>query len=347
MNVSSPTTTMPSRRSTLYALLSTLCFLTGCRWLQPGITVISSEKTLPADGREHALAVLTGRHHLPLAPADIRLSGAPALRLDQTSSNRVTIYLRTPVQPSTLRITVRDDDHRIVLPVTLTPDNTDAFADGTPDWMRLHTEDDRLAFRRWFTTLAERAADLPSSKLPPDITDCAGLLRYCFREALRAHDDRFYAQFPADPAAPAPLPLDSVQQWSYPNTPLGAALFRTRAGPFHPADLTDGTFAQFADAKTLHADNTYLLGRDLHIARPGDLIFYRVLETDSQYHSMIITGEQGEWVVYHTGPIDGHPGEMRRVLLADLIHHPDPRWRPVPNNPNFLGVYRWNILREQ
>ena len=22
------------------------------------------------------------------------------------------------------------------------------------------------------------------------------------------------------------------------------------------------------------------------------------------------------------------------------------RWRPEPSNPNFLGVYRWNILRE-
>jgi hypothetical protein len=37
---------------------------------------------------------------------------------------------------------------------------------------------------------------------------------------------------------------------------------------------------------------------------------------------------------------------MRRVLLADLLHHPDPRWRPTPSNPNFLGVYRWNILHE-
>src|SRR5690349_21968790 len=25
--------------------------------------------------------------------------------------------------------------------------------------------------------------------------------------------------------------------------------------------------------------------------------------------------------------------------------HPSPRWRPVAGNPNFLGVYRWNVLR--
>jgi uncharacterized protein YfaT (DUF1175 family) len=32
--------------------------------------------------------------------------------------------------------------------------------------------------------------------------------------------------------------------------------------------------------------------------------------------------------------------------MTDLLHHPDLRWRPVVDNSNFLGVYRWNILRE-
>jgi uncharacterized protein YfaT (DUF1175 family) len=85
-------------------------------------------------------------------------------------------------------------------------------------------------------------------------------------------------------------------------------------------------------------------------ARAGDQIFYRLLEDGSQYHSMIVTGANAEWVVYHTGPFQGThgkaKGEMRRVLLADLIHHPDPRWRPVKENENFLGVYRWDLLAE-
>jgi uncharacterized protein YfaT (DUF1175 family) len=51
-------------------------------------------------------------------------------------------------------------------------------------------------------------------------------------------------------------------------------------------------------------------------------------------------------VVYHTGPIGNGPGEVRRVALVDLLHHPDIRWRPIIENSNFLGVYRWNILRE-
>jgi uncharacterized protein YfaT (DUF1175 family) len=229
----------------------------------------------------------------------------------------------------------------LALTVTSVPDDQDSFGDGTPDWMRLHSATDRQAFRFWFTALVDRAADVEPNQLPPEIIDCASLLRYAYRESLRVHDVRWYTQFSDEPM-PAPT---SVQQWSYPNTPLGLSLFRIRPGPFRVTDVTDGTFTQFADAKTLIQANTFFVSRDLSAARPGDLIFFRLLEADSQYHSMVVTAHS-EWVVYHTGPIDNHPGEMRRVLLADLLHHPDPRWRPTPANPNFLGVYRWNILRE-
>ena len=50
-------------------------------------------------------------------------------------------------------------------------------------------------------------------------------------------------------------------------------------------------------------------------------------------------------VVYDTGEDHGKSGELRRVTLAELLDHPQPQWRPIPGNPNFLGVYRWNILR--
>ena len=38
-------------------------------------------------------------------------------------------------------------------------------------------------------------------------------------------------------------------------------------------------------------------------ARPGDLLFYRQLEQNSPFHSMILTGTAHDWAVYHTGPI--------------------------------------------
>ncbi len=61
---------------------------------------------------------------------------------------------------------------------------------------------------------------------------------------------------------------------------------------------------------------------------------------------MIVTrvGSDAE-VVYDTGSDHGRAGELRRVALAELLDHPEPQWRPLVSNPNFLGVYRWNILR--
>ena len=86
-------------------------------------------------------------------------------------------------------------------------------------------------------------------------------------------------------------------------------------------------------------------------ARPGDLLFFRQEGHDLPFHTMIFLGasqiEDGSepLVVYHTGPIGKSAGEIRRPTLAQLMNFPDPRWRPVPSNPSFLGVYRWNILR--
>ena len=62
--------------------------------------------------------------------------------------------------------------------------------------------------------------------------------------------------------------------------------------------------------------------------------------------SQLGDGASGEeFVIYHTGPIGKSPGEIRRPTVTQLMNYPDPRWRPVPSNPSFLGVYRWNILR--
>ena len=334
---------MPRRLLLLAAItLTPLLAFVGWKVLrQPSLQLEATQHTLLADGREHRIATLT---QLPLHSTGLHITGAPTsnLRLEDIPHGKVALYLRAAVTTSQLRLTITANGTTQTLPITLTPDPTDSFSDGTPDWLRLHAASDRQAFRNWFTALTEQAADTSPADLPPELVDCASLLRYAYRESLRLHDDRWYAQF-----QPGQMPtLPSIQQWTYPNTPLAESLFRTRPGPYLPSDLADSTFTQFADAKTLLTHNAYLLSRNLHSARPGDLIFYRLFEDNSQYHSMVITGEHSEWVIYHTGPINHHQGEMRRVLLADLINHPDPRWRPTPTNPNFLGVYRWNILRE-
>jgi uncharacterized protein YfaT (DUF1175 family) len=238
---------------------------------------------------------------------------------------------------------------------SLTDSFTDSFHDGTPDFLRLHSAADRQVFRAWFTLLAEyQAVNQENGTLPAEITDCSALLRYAYRESLRAHDAAFIRDAGLEGVA---IPA-SVSAYQYPRTPLKASLFRTIEGDLTPADLNNGTFAQFADAKSLMTFNAYRVGRDMRVARPGDLLFFRQLEQASPFHSMVYIGQSSldasqsgspddeTWLVYHTGPIGKSKGEVRRVKLAELIEHPDARWRPLPQNPNFLGVYRWNILKE-
>ena len=219
---------------------------------------------------------------------------------------------------------------------------SDRFGDGTPDFLRLTDPADQSAFRRWFTLIAEYQAIRPRDRVPSEIADCAGLLRFSYREALKRHDDSWFMETGMEVTA---LPGE-VRAWRYPDTPLGAALFRVKPGAFEAPDASNGAFAQFADARTLIERNSYLVTRNVSEAQPGDLLFFRQFGQSSPWHSMIVTRIGGHpAVIYHTGTDHGKPGELRRVLLAELLDHPQPQWRPLPQNPNFLGVYRWNILR--
>lgn len=219
-----------------------------------------------------------------------------------------------------------------------------------PAFLLLDSAADRDAFRRWFAAIAEYQSLRPAAELPREVSDCAALLRYAYRGALHAHTESWIEE---NKLAPLSF-LPPVRKYAYPHTPLGAALFRVR--PATGDSEVRASFAEFADAKSLRQFNTYFVSRDVRLALPGDILFFRQLQQDSPYHSMIIVGrsqilaEGGEGddsiVVYHTGPVGGTAGEMRRVRLKQLLQHPSPRWRPLQANTNFLGVYRWNILRE-
>jgi uncharacterized protein len=225
----------------------------------------------------------------------------------------------------------------------------DEPGNSTPGFLRLDSAADREAFRQWFSALAEYQVLRPVSELPAEVNDCAALLRYAYKGALHSHNPVWLQENKLEPLAFLP----SVRKYAYPHTPLGAALFRVRP-PAAGEDLRQ-EFAEFADARTLMQLNTFFVSRDVRLALPGDLLFYRQLEQNSPYHSVIFVGrsrlipggaDNESIVVYHTGPSDKSPGEMRRVQLAQLLQHPSPRWRPVPGNSNFLGVYRWNILKD-
>jgi uncharacterized protein YfaT (DUF1175 family) len=297
---------------------------------------------LPADGRVRRVGILARRSGGAIAVGSMD-SVSSGLQLEQSGPDRIAVLVRSPVMPVVEHPSIFWRGHRYALSFRFFPVVTDSFGDGLPDALRLHSAEDRRAFRAWFVAIAEQEAALPNEKLLPEIDDCAALLRYAYREALVEHDARWFAKQPQPQLF---VPLESISQYHYPQPPLGLGLFRVKPGRFEEADTSNGSFAQFADAHTLMALNTHWIGRDVRAARPGDLLFFRQLEQNSEYHSMIVAGANSDWVIYHTGPIGKRKGEIRRVTMQDLLHHPDARWRPVPQNTNFLGVYRWNVLRD-
>ena len=226
---------------------------------------------------------------------------------------------------------------------------TDLDHDGFPDVAELRTFNDRENFRRWFTWVAELQFYKLSDQWNPEQRDCAGLVRFAWREALRPHDRPWFQRMGENYDPVAPDLNASV------TAPLRGKLFRTAPGTYSPTDLTDGRFSDFADAQTLKMFNTEFVGRDREQAKPGDLLFFQQPWVQKfPFHVMIFIGEPRvasenahDWVVYHTGAAPEDGGTVKKVRLSVLDHHPDKRWRPVPANPNFLGFYRLKILNQQ
>ncbi len=200
--------------------------------------------------------------------------------------------------------------------------------------LRLADESDRLAFRAWFVLLADAAFYQP----PAEVVDCAALVRYAMREALRPHTPEWQRRAGL-PVAPAIADVVSRP------AAAGGLMPLFRVSPRAGAPL-----AEFADARTLVRWNTTPISRDAADARPGDLLYYRQAGQRQPDHLMIVVGASrldpsaADFVVYHTGPGDGGPGEIRKVRLATLRNHPSPRWRPAPTNPSFSGVFRLTVL---
>lgn len=321
----------------------------------PALHFEADQTRLLANGSATARLKLRATGGEVLSPKDVTLEiveGSRRARIEYVTprGRSVEALVRAGVQPGGVTFEGRAAGMAPVrLRIETVLDPADRAGDGTPDFLRLDDAGDREAFRRWFTFLAEAQALLPTAELPAEIDDCAALLRFAYREALREHDGEWASGL----GLPALPQAGGVKKYSYPYTPLGAGLFRVQPGTFQPADVSNGVFAQFADAETLRLRNTHFITRDIRMAQPGDLLFFRQLEQDLPFHAMVFLGssqvEPGvlHWVVYHTGPLDGTKGEIRRVKVDELLQHPTPRWRPVPGNANFLGVYRWNILRNE
>ncbi len=138
--------------------------------------------------------------------------------------------------------------------------------------------------------------------------DCAGLVRFAYRQAYKQ-------------VAPERL---------------GKPLFVTAAGP-----------SDFADAETLLGFNFTPLGRTakaLEQARSGDLIAFRQpRESGDMFHLMLVVTPADKahvepFVVYHPGEADA---AVRVGRLSELTRGAPGEWRPIAANPSFLGFFRF------
>jgi uncharacterized protein len=225
----------------------------------------------------------------------------------------------------------------------------DSDNDGIPDAAELHTFQDRDNFRRWFTAIAETQFYQLSDQWNAEQRDCAGLVRFAMREALRRHDRVWFQKIGPGYETVAP----DVAGFDLNQNPLGEKIFRTDFGSFHESDLRNGRFSEFADGRSLKNFNSVFVSRDRRETQPGDLLFfYQPWVQKFPYHVMVMLGSPHiapngaqDWVVYHTGSSPTDQGTVKKVQLSVLDHHPDPRWRPVESNKNFLGFYRLKILQ--
>jgi len=185
-----------------------------------------------------------------------------------------------------------------------------------------------------------RLALLQAKKLSPQWVetqrDCAGLVRFAYREAIRIRT-------PGDEqklGIPNALYLPEVSE-------VSRKIFPDLSRIWQVGFDKDGKprFGSFADAETLISFNFRKKTRDLSLARNGDLIvFQKDLESDQPYHLMIFVEDRADnLVVYHNGARE-EDAQVRVVRIADLMESPDPVWLPIANNPHFLGVYEWNRL---
>jgi hypothetical protein len=207
---------------------------------------------------------------------------------------------------------------------------------GTGTAQSLRDEGDRDAFRKWFIALLEQQLEGPSPAWEPAQRDCAGLLRFAFREAWGPHTEAW---------------RDRV---GFASSPVAGEPDLRRAGPWLRAFPTPDGWQPFAKSAFLRQYACVPVSREVFDAKPGDLVFFARGGARSQPdHAMVFVRpdiDGNPVLLYHTGPEGSgatrREGEVRRVRLDELMHHPEPEFRPVPENRAFLGVFRWIVLAD-
>ncbi len=354
----------------LGGLLAVIAVLWGYNRLDRHIKdydVVITPTSIPADGVSSALMEIRlisrfgnqlNTRVLPMPPKVEIVEGADLVRVLMLDSLHYRLIARFQTGSVLARVRIWGAPGPIEARLELTASLADRNRNGYPDAMDLSSIGDRMAFRQWFVAIAKSQMTQMDDRWHD--RDCAGLLRYCYREALKRHDNAWLR----GRRWLATVGIRDVAKYNYPTVPLvGTNVFNVGEEPAHAVTATDAggaiagnmpsvpkrrrgplsRFAAFGEAARLKDNSLVYVSRSPADAIPGDVLFY-LNDTDAEwpYHSMIYIGD---WAtIYHTGPDNGKPGIVKRMTLQDLAAHPNPRWHPVPSNPYFLGFYRWRIL---
>ncbi len=192
------------------------------------------------------------------------------------------------------------------------------------------------AFRVAVSNLALEQSRRISSRWDPKQRDCAGLVRFAYREALSPRSPEQLKSL----GLPRSMAFPQVARQVRENFPWFPWLWQVKT--------SHNSWGPFADAGTLLNYNFVLKSRTLQNLKPADILaFYRGDDQASPWHLMLYAGGRPgqEVVVYHNGA-DSLRADVRVVRLTELQSSAFPEWRADPKNPSFLGVYEWKSLAE-
>jgi len=198
--------------------------------------------------------------------------------------------------------------------------------------------DDELRARESIVALALQQSRKISRAWDPAQRDCAGLVRFAYREALR---QRTVAQRNRL-EVPDQLSLPPLSGWGQRISGNGAKIW---VAGYYP----DGKkiLSEFVSAEALIAHNFKHRSWRVDDAQTGDvLVFSRPNRGENVFHLMLVANEgaRSGSVVYHNGE-KGKNGQVRVVAMRELFESADVNWRPDRSNTSFLGVFAWEKFK--
>lgn len=254
------------------------------------------------------------------------------------------LFSRSLTNQGEIQVEIRSGAETATQTLTFQMSDRDSDQDGFPDTVEIG---DDTAFRDWFAAIADSLFYYPADTWYDWQQHCSGLVEFAFVEALKRHDSAWAANY----RYLSDFSMTDDRAYYYPDVPfLRTRLFRVKDGVFR-LESVETDFAEHVNGTVLRAQNMVFVSKHVEDSKKGDMLcFLHPDNIQMPSHLMIYIGappafakDEG-FLVYHTGPGARSSGEMRKIRVRELMKHPDPSWRPVPQNPSFLGVFRWKIL---